>query len=185
MQSFYDSLGGIAGYQLKCLELIVAARVEELSDREAESSDHAAAGSTAAAGSNAAPHVDFLVPQGTSLQGLQGRHAGQRAAADGLRAVPELAEIYPLGGAQPAMMTLILVLRDVAATPLLSAEFCLCAFLMSLCLEGRCTHRRILWAQTGTRASTLHNPLAAHTLTNGTRSTAQVIRSMHWQCRSR
>lgn len=93
VQTFYDSLGGVVGYQLKCLELIVAARVEELSDAEnAGSVDDAARYAD----------VDYLKPKGPNLQGAQGREVAQRAAADGLRAMPELAEIYPLGGASRA-----------------------------------------------------------------------------------
>lgn len=90
MQAFYDSLGGIVGYQLKCLELIIAARAEELSDAENGCSSGDAAESD---------HVEYLIPQGPNLQGAQGREVAQRAAADGLRAMPQLAEIYPLGGA--------------------------------------------------------------------------------------
>jgi hypothetical protein len=83
--AFYDSLGGIIGYQLKCLELILAARVEEKSEDEPP-------------GSAPDNPVNFLVPQGPNLQGPEGRQAAQQAAADGLRAMPQLAEIYPLGG---------------------------------------------------------------------------------------
>lgn len=85
VQAFYDSLGGIVGYQLKCLELIVAAKEKEDSVDEDD---------------GAAPQesVEFLVPQGPNLQGEEGRSVAQRAAADGLRAMPHLSEIYPLGG---------------------------------------------------------------------------------------
>jgi hypothetical protein len=81
VQSFYDCLGGIVGYQLKCLELIDAALEEEESDGPCTS------------------NVEFLVPQGTNLQGPEARPAALKAAADGLQAMPMLAEIYPLGGA--------------------------------------------------------------------------------------
>jgi UTP---glucose-1-phosphate uridylyltransferase len=83
VQSFYDCLGGIVGYQLKCLELIDAALEEEVSDGPRTS------------------NVEFLVPQGTHLQGPEARPAALKAAADGLQAMPVLAEIYPLGGALP------------------------------------------------------------------------------------
>jgi UTP---glucose-1-phosphate uridylyltransferase len=85
VQRFYDSLGGIVGYQVKCLELIDAALEEELSGGESDGSG----GST----------VEFLIPQGTNLQGPEQRATAQQAAADGLHAMPMLAEIYPLGGA--------------------------------------------------------------------------------------
>lgn len=92
VQTFYDSLGGIVGYQVTCLELIVAARAKECS--------HARNGS----GSDVGSATEYLVPQGTNLQGAEQRPEAQRAAADGLRAMPELAEIYPLGGAHPPML---------------------------------------------------------------------------------
>jgi UTP---glucose-1-phosphate uridylyltransferase len=90
VQQFYDALGGIVGYQLKCLELIAAAKSKELEEAEAKANGSADDGADA--------HTDFLIPQGPNLQGPEGRRVAQRAAADGLRAMPDLAEIYPLGG---------------------------------------------------------------------------------------
>ena len=61
VQRFYDSLGGIVGYQLKCLELILAAKAKEDSVDSPETDDS----------------VNFLVPSGPKLQGEAGRQAAQ------------------------------------------------------------------------------------------------------------
>ena len=82
VMQFYDSIGGVVGYQLKCLELIRDARAKE-----------ACAGETTATST-----VSMLVPQGPNLQGPEGRAVAHRAACAGLQALPHLAEIYPLGG---------------------------------------------------------------------------------------
>ena len=86
------------GYQLKCLELIAAAKVEarEESDSSVDAADTASTGISS--------EVEFLIPNGPNLQGVQGRAEAQQAAAAGLRATPELAEIYPLGGAQDSLL---------------------------------------------------------------------------------
>lgn len=110
VQRFYDALGGIVGYQLKCLELICDARVREFSSMEPsayssldgstegfetdDSSQHSTASSTAEV-----EEVHYLVPHGPKFnKGKDGRALAEHAAGEGLRALPELAEIYPLGG---------------------------------------------------------------------------------------
>jgi hypothetical protein len=117
VQRFYDALGGIVGYQLKCLQLICDARVREfasMSQSEYSSLDgstldlsdtdvlsqHSTAASAAAAAAETEEDVEYLVPQGLKFnKGAEGRALAQYAAGAGLRAIPELAEIYPLGGA--------------------------------------------------------------------------------------
>ena len=88
VQRFYDALGGIVGYQLKCLQLICDAKVQQYHD----SMDSGTAAETDDS------VVDYLKPQGPNFQGESGRLAAQQAAGEGLRALPALAEVYPLGG---------------------------------------------------------------------------------------
>eukprot|EP00884_Botryococcus_braunii_P021126 jgi/Botrbrau1/7698/Bobra.0159s0135.1 len=73
---FYDSIGGIIGYQCKCLELL-------LTHDEP--------------GSPALEEVNFHLPRGPNL--ATDRAAATKAAATGLEALPFMAEIYPVGGA--------------------------------------------------------------------------------------
>lgn len=101
VMQFYDSLGGIVGYQIKCLELIRDARAEAAAKSSAESSSGGESDSNGAApGAARASEVTYLVPEGLMLQGPNGRAAAHRAAGEGLRALKYLAEIYPLGGAR-------------------------------------------------------------------------------------
>lgn len=116
VQRFYDALGGIVGYQLKCLQLICDARVREFSSMvpsayssldgsslegsSSEGSETDASSVHSAAGAAVVDdEVEYLVPQGPKFnKGDEGRALAQHAAGAGLRALPELAEIYPLGG---------------------------------------------------------------------------------------
>eukprot|EP00892_Ulva_mutabilis_P001452 jgi/Ulvmu1/11307/UM074_0022.1 len=88
---FYDALGGIVGYQLKCMQLICDAKAQEYAD--------SCSSGTEAQTDDDTEVVDYLKPQGPNFQGASGRLEAQRAAGEGLRALPSLAEIYPLGGA--------------------------------------------------------------------------------------
>eukprot|EP00898_Chlorokybus_atmophyticus_P005878 jgi/Chlat1/6291/Chrsp44S05785 len=81
MDSFYDCLGGIVGYQVAALELIQASAAE--------------AQSTTAAQATAA--VNYKVPPGVDLS--ENRQYATKAAGWGIDALPRMAEIYPLGGA--------------------------------------------------------------------------------------
>ena len=88
MDTFYDSLGGLSGYQLRCLELCTAAAAE----------DEVCAGGDSSSDSRCAPcDVVMHMPVGVDL--ANDRPAARRAAADGLYALPFMAEVYPLGGA--------------------------------------------------------------------------------------
>jgi hypothetical protein len=116
VQRFYDALGGIVGYQLKCLQLIYDARAEAYAEMtpqrlslDGSSSGTGTAPSVASEGTSAGcteeteEQVDYLVPQGPKFNtGVQGQKRALHAAGDGLRALPQLAEIYPLGGAHGA-----------------------------------------------------------------------------------
>lgn len=90
VQNFYDALGGIVGYQLKCLQLICDAKEEKYASSIDSGSD--------AASASDGTSVEYLEPQGPNFQGHEGRAEAQKAAGDGLRALPGLAEVYPLGG---------------------------------------------------------------------------------------
>nr|AAY31019.1 low photochemical bleaching 1 protein [Chlamydomonas reinhardtii] len=115
VETFYDSVGGLLGYQLKSLELIV----EGLQDKTARAKEQQRAAEVAAAASAASvaesidvvaadgttgaerrrPQVAFHVPKGIDLAGEEGAQVGVSAAAQGLASLPFLAEIYPVGGA--------------------------------------------------------------------------------------
>ncbi len=83
MDTFYDSIGGLAGYQLKCLETMAAS---------AQALEQSSAEETAA-------EPKFYMPQGLDIAGNKNRRAAAAAAATGLEALPYMAEILPLGGA--------------------------------------------------------------------------------------
>jgi hypothetical protein len=113
VEAFYDSMGGLPGYQLKSLQLILAGNS---SAQEQQQQQHAAAAvhNTAAAAEGALQdqqqqqqegledtqaHVTYHVPPGLDLAGEAGSQLGVRAAAQGLLAMPYLSEILPVGGA--------------------------------------------------------------------------------------
>lgn len=84
LEEFYDSIGGLAGYQLQCLRLIL----------ERQRADN---GPGPQNSNGTAPVVEYLVPPGLDMA----RDAASTAvaAARGLEGLPHMAEIYPLGGA--------------------------------------------------------------------------------------
>ena len=76
VEQFYDSIGGIVGYQLKVLQLI-------LGDDEAGDGDS---------------EEEVLFPPGQDIS--DGTDPATVAMVEeGLRAIPDLAEVYPVGGA--------------------------------------------------------------------------------------
>lgn len=113
VDTFYDSMGGLVGYQLKSLELILSAEAAAAGAAAAAAPSHHNSSSSSAqqqgpaAGDEAAqaqaaegsPSACYHVPPGLDLAGEAGRQLGQRAAAEGLLAMPYLAEILPVGGA--------------------------------------------------------------------------------------
>ncbi|KAG8085859.1 hypothetical protein GUJ93_ZPchr0010g10262, partial [Zizania palustris] len=78
MDEFYDCIGGIIGYQIMALELLSASK-----DRKHRSSKD--------------KFVDFHVPTGINL--LEDTEYASQAALWGIEGLPELGEIYPIGGA--------------------------------------------------------------------------------------
>lgn len=84
VEVFYDSLGGLLGYQHKCLEIML----ERQQQGQADKLDS----------SNTPSEVTFHMPQGPNLAGPNGRQLAAQSAAAGLEALPHMAEIYPLGG---------------------------------------------------------------------------------------
>ena len=84
VEVFYDSIGGLLGYQRKCLQIML-----ESSEQQADAIDPT---------SVAAGEVTFHMPQGPDLAGPNGRQLAAESSAAGLEALPHMAEIYPLGG---------------------------------------------------------------------------------------
>ncbi|KAL6609811.1 hypothetical protein ACP70R_039780 [Stipagrostis hirtigluma subsp. patula] len=78
MEEFYDCIGGIIGYQIMALELLSAPK-----DRTHRP--------------NKDKFVDFHVPEGFNL--LEDTEYASQAALWGIEGLPELGEIYPIGGA--------------------------------------------------------------------------------------
>ncbi len=87
VEEFYDSIGGLVGYQLQCLLLI-------------EEHKYGGATSSIEDSSEGPPEdVEFLVPSGLDLSSEADASAAAAATARGLLGLPNMAEIYPLGGA--------------------------------------------------------------------------------------
>lgn len=78
VEEFYDCIGGIIGYQIMALELLSASK-----DRMHQPSKD--------------KFVDFHVPSGLNL--LKDKEYASQAALWGIEGLPELGEIYPIGGA--------------------------------------------------------------------------------------
>lgn len=89
VEQFYNSIGGLIGYQAKSLQLI------------ADHNDPAATTHAALVSSESSDVAleDLLVPAGVSLHGGADCAIARDATAKGLHALPAMAEIYPLGGA--------------------------------------------------------------------------------------
>lgn len=83
VEHFYDSMGGVVGYQLKSLQLILAA------DKEYKQEGMPAE----------EQGVSYHVPPGIDLSGEEGHQVGTMAAARGLLSLPQVSEVYPVGGA--------------------------------------------------------------------------------------
>lgn len=89
MEKFYDSIGGIIGYQVAALELIKASELEaDKSNPQWTRRGAVGAGQL---------KKRFSVPHGPDLA-KDHKYANQ-AASWGLEGLPDMAEIYPLGGA--------------------------------------------------------------------------------------
>ena len=119
MHAFYDAIGGLPGYQQRCLEMIAAGRAAAAASADGGASSSADPGNGRAAprlGQHEGPGgreqgdlrgdpaqgdagVRFHLPRGPDLAGPDGRALAAAAAAAGLEALPRMAEIYPIGGA--------------------------------------------------------------------------------------
>ena len=114
VESFYDMLGGVVGYQFAALELIheahggpPATTADDLQTGARTDFDDGA-GETARetregepfseTAVTPTPTVDMHVPPGPDLREGGGEYA-RLAASWGLRELPKMAEVYPLGGA--------------------------------------------------------------------------------------
>ena len=125
VEDFYDSIGGLVGYQAQCLELIGQQQAEGVRACAASSGDSlslsssedwppgmlaaaTAGGPSGDAGRSAAgpppqhqpaTTTEFLVPAGLDLASPEQAGEAAAAVAAGIAALPHLAEVYPLGGA--------------------------------------------------------------------------------------
>ena len=100
VDNFYDSLGGLAGYQLTCLRLCEAAALGPClpSARSPSPTTPSPSHSSSIPSPASQPsEVKLHMPLGVDL--AHDVVAARRAAANGLTALPYMAEIYPLGGA--------------------------------------------------------------------------------------
>jgi len=84
VEEFYDSIGGLPGYQLQCLMQIEAQQRLASCNASTTTDNH-----------SQESMLDLLVPSGLDLQS----EAAQSAVAAGISGIPYSAEIYPLGGA--------------------------------------------------------------------------------------
>jgi hypothetical protein len=103
VDTFYDSMGGLVGYQLKSLQLITAAKATAAATAASSAASAgrqgAAAGSDGSAVEDEQAHVTYHVPPGLDLAGEAGSDTGVKAAAQGLLSLPYLSTILPVGGA--------------------------------------------------------------------------------------
>lgn len=91
MERFYDSVGGIIGYQVAALELIKASELEQENPKSLQWTRHGAAGTSGQLKKR------FSVPYGPDL--AKDCKFANEAASWGLEGIGAMAEIYPLGGA--------------------------------------------------------------------------------------
>ena len=102
VEAFYDMLGGLVGYQFAALELIHEAfggpPATTSRDLGADADETRAAVPKRATVAAETPAVDMHVPPGPDLREGGGDYA-RLAASWGLRELPKMAEVYPLGGA--------------------------------------------------------------------------------------
>ena len=102
VEAFYDMLGGLVGYQFAALELIHEAfggpPATTARDLGADGKKPSPAETTVATETPTVETVDMHVPPGPDLREGGGDYA-RLAASWGLRELPRMAEVYPLGGA--------------------------------------------------------------------------------------
>jgi len=83
VESFYDSMGGIIGYQLKSLQLILGSNAEQQHQEAAPAATHAGSSTSTSQPQQQqrAEEVAYHVPPGLDLAGEAGRQIGALAAA--------------------------------------------------------------------------------------------------------
>ena len=99
VDEFYNSIGGLAGYQLKCLEMMLGNRKESIGEQP-----------DSELGICSDEETKFHMPQGLNI--AYNRQKAAAAAATGLEALPHMGEILPLGGADPSSSVGICCLRS-------------------------------------------------------------------------
>ena len=92
VETFYDSIGGLVGYQRQCLQMLLAHGPQGTSGQDASQAQQ--------------PEVQYHMPQGLDLASYHSRAAATQAVATGIDALPHMAEIYPLGGTLHLLMGL-------------------------------------------------------------------------------
>ncbi len=97
VHAFYDAIGGLPGYQRRCLQMIADGRGAAAGGDGAEGAHGRVR--VRAEGTDDDAALRFHRPRGLDLAGADGRALAAAAAAAGLEALPHMAEIYPLGGA--------------------------------------------------------------------------------------
>ncbi|KAJ0102982.1 hypothetical protein Patl1_06650 [Pistacia atlantica] len=86
IEQFYDCIGGIIGYQVKVLELLAQSKFEEQTMGRIQHINE----------SMECQFLEVHVPSGLDLS--QNTEYASQAALWGIKGLPELGEIYPLGG---------------------------------------------------------------------------------------
>ncbi|KGN45802.2 UTP--glucose-1-phosphate uridylyltransferase 3, chloroplastic [Cucumis sativus] len=86
IEKFYDCIGGIIGYQIKVLELLACSKSERYSKNWSGQKNHAID----------SEFLEIRAPIGPDLS--QNIEYASQAALWGIEGLPELGEIYPLGG---------------------------------------------------------------------------------------
>ena len=94
VEQFYDSLGGLVGYQLQCLTLI---QRHQKKDVEVVGEVHTTAKNNN--NHNIDKDMELLIPDGLDLSSPHQATEAKRAIIQGLHSLPLMSEIYPLGGA--------------------------------------------------------------------------------------
>jgi hypothetical protein len=150
VETFYDSMGGLIGYHLKSLELILSANASAAATAATATSAAAAAADPCHL-EDAQAHVTYHVPPGLDLAGEGGRQLGVRAAAQGLLALPYLSEILPVGGAGDRLGLKCQVTGE--ALPAAMLPYCGRSMMEGLVRDLQ-AKEYLYWQLTGTQVST-------------------------------
>ena len=94
VEEFYDNIGGLAGYQLECIKILLGNSFSS-GDMNGDSSYSKYSDDS----NDINKDVEYLVPPGLDLEDQKSRDHVTAAVMQGIRGLPSMAEIYPLGGA--------------------------------------------------------------------------------------